>query len=682
MLDQRSVTGSVASPSRWARAELVKARWRAGEPPDAAAALAADPDLGADKQVVLDLAYDEFSLREETGQAVSPDSFAGRFPAYRSSLRRLLSVHRFLAASPDVLDAPPMRWPAPGDSLAEFEIVRELGRGGFARVYLAREETAGGRGVVLKASAGDLGEANTLGPLTHPHVVRVLAARRIGELAVVVLPFEGYATLEDVLSAVWRGSNARVPARAADLLTACRGGRLDGDPPLPEAPPYPIRPEDPFPAGVAAVAAGLADALAFLHDRGLAHTDLKPSNVLLAPSGFPYLLDFNLAERARTSPESVGGTIPYMAPEQLAAFCSGGASRDYDRRSADVFALGVILYELLTGRHPFPVSDLPADVVQYADSHRRGCRPLRSLNPAVRREIASLVERCLSLDPAARPAAGEIATAFRRVRDARPRRRSRAVLAVAAALAGLGGIAAARFTLDDPPAPTTDAPPSPPGPMERGRMLLDQGLPGLAAAEFVTAANDEAGGRAYAHAAYCSALSGDHLGAIVYSDKAIERGEATAVVLNNRAFSCFQRAQYGDSLRNCDAAVAADPGCLEARFQRMLIAIRGYQLRDSRLCSPMALADAEYVRTHGPPSPLVSELAAQLRVLSAPTDPAALDWAAAAVREAVERGADPVHVARNPDLAPIADHPVYRTALKTQPGPRRAELRRLIRPPF
>ena len=680
MPDQRPVNGSVLASTRWARAEVVKARWRAGEPPDAAAALAADPDLGADKQVVLDLAYDEFSLREEAGQAVAPDAFADRFPAHWSSLRRLLSVHHFLAASPDVLDRPPVRWPVPGDTLAEFEIVRELGRGGFARVYLAREATAGGRGVVLKASAGDLGEANTLGPLTHPHVVRVLAARRIGELAVVVLPFEGYATLEDVLSAAWRGADARPPSRASDLLAACRTGWLDGDPPLPEAPPFPVRPGDPFPAGVVAVGAALAGALAFLHERGLAHTDLKPSNVLLAPSGFPFLLDFNLAERARTAPGSVGGTVPYMAPEQLAAFRSSGASRDYDRRAAAVFALGAILYELLGGRHPFPVSDVRADVIQYADAHQLGCRPLRSLNPAVRREVADLVERCLQLNPAARPTAGEVAEAFRRARDARPRRRWRAALAVVAVLVGLGGIAAARYAVLDPPAPTADA--SPPGPMERGRILLDQGLQGLAAAEFIAAARDDPGGQAYAHAAYCFALSGDHPEAILYGDKAIERGMVTAAVLNNRAYSRFQRAQYGDALRDCDAAVAADAECLEARFQRMLVAIRGYQLGDSRLYSPTALADAEYVRTHGPPSPLVSELAAQLRVLSTPTDPAARDWAAAAVREAVERGADPAHIARNPDLAPIADHPVYRAALNAQPGPRRGELRRLIRPPF
>ena len=96
----------------------------------------------------------------------------------------------------------------------------------------------------------------------------------------------------------------------------------------------------------------LADGLANAHKRGIIHRDLKPANVLLADDGRPMLLDFNLADGALAGDEAsltVGGTLPYMAPEHLDAVRSGAA---VDAR-CDLFALGVILFELLTGRRPY-----------------------------------------------------------------------------------------------------------------------------------------------------------------------------------------------------------------------------------------------------------------------------------------------------------------------------------------
>ena len=102
--------------------------------------------------------------------------------------------------------------------------------------------------------------------------------------------------------------------------------------------------------------AQLADGLAHAHARGIVHRDLKPANVLLTDEGRPMLLDFNLSEdtKLRASPEGgrMGGTLPYMAPEQIDAFRSRRGVVD---GRCDLFALGVILYELLTGRHPFRV---------------------------------------------------------------------------------------------------------------------------------------------------------------------------------------------------------------------------------------------------------------------------------------------------------------------------------------
>src|SRR6185312_1750904 len=101
----------------------------------------------------------------------------------------------------------------------------------------------------------------------------------------------------------------------------------------------------------------IADGLAHAHERGILHRDLKPANVLLTDDGRPMLLDFNLAEdvKARGGAEraSVGGTLPYMAPEHIEAFSKTGPWT-LDGR-CDLFSLGVILYELLTGRHPYPL---------------------------------------------------------------------------------------------------------------------------------------------------------------------------------------------------------------------------------------------------------------------------------------------------------------------------------------
>src|SRR5262249_30988081 len=108
------------------------------------------------------------------------------------------------------------------------------------------------------------------------------------------------------------------------------------------------------------IVARLADGLAYAHEHGILHQDLKPANVLLREDGTPMLLDFNLAQdtklRGNLPAAHVGGTLPYMAPEQLDAFRDGRPRPD---PRSDVYALGLILYELLTLRLPFPVPGGP-----------------------------------------------------------------------------------------------------------------------------------------------------------------------------------------------------------------------------------------------------------------------------------------------------------------------------------
>src|SRR5262249_46640596 len=115
------------------------------------------------------------------------------------------------------------------------------------------------------------------------------------------------------------------------------------------------------------IVARLAEGLDHAHSRGLLHRDLKPANILLAADGTPMLLDFNLpAESQPPSAEGeigramLGGTLPYMAPEHLDAFDPHGTTpADAVDERADIYALGLILFELLAGEHPIPMPASP-----------------------------------------------------------------------------------------------------------------------------------------------------------------------------------------------------------------------------------------------------------------------------------------------------------------------------------
>lgn len=149
----------------------------------------------------------------------------------------------------------------------------------------------------------------------------------------------------------------------------------------------------------------LTNALGHAHERGIVHGDLKPANILLSDEGRPMLLDFNLSQdtrlRASAPAAYIGGTLPYMAPEELEAFRAGQPRTD---ARSDLYALGLILYERLAGRYPFPLRTGPVSALlppMIAD--RRGAPPpLRTWNPAVSPAVEAIVRRCLEPDPARR----------------------------------------------------------------------------------------------------------------------------------------------------------------------------------------------------------------------------------------------------------------------------------------
>ncbi|HMF15761.1 MAG TPA: hypothetical protein VKE98_01080, partial [Gemmataceae bacterium] len=195
----------VLSPSTRSTKDLVAdvlELWTKGQEPDAQAALKEHPELAGDNEAVTDLAFGEFCVRLDRGEFVNARAFANHFPACRSTLFRIMNGHQLTVDNPGLIADPPhKKWPGPGDQFVGFSVVRELGRGAFARVYLATEPDLGGRSVVLKVGMHGSAEAEILGRLRHDNIVPVYAMRQdmLTGMTVVCMPYLGATTLADVL---------------------------------------------------------------------------------------------------------------------------------------------------------------------------------------------------------------------------------------------------------------------------------------------------------------------------------------------------------------------------------------------------------------------------------------------------------------------------------------------------
>jgi serine/threonine protein kinase len=264
-----------------------------------------------------------------------------------------------------------------GQCLGQYEIVALLGKGGTAAVYRARQLTIK-REVAVKVIKPDLAEtegfarrlereAETIAALSHRHIVRLFDYGQHGEVVYLVM----------------------------ELLT---GGSLSE-----QIKRGPLPPES-----TNHILGEIASALDFAHRRGVIHRDLKPQNVLFDEDGSAVLTDFGLAKllhgtTALTQSGAVMGTPTYMAPEQWRA-------EPLDART-DVYALGNILFEMLTGRPPFIADTLFTMLHLHVNEPPP---PMRSVNPAVPYRIEQVVKKALAKDPAQRfDSAPALADAFR-----------------------------------------------------------------------------------------------------------------------------------------------------------------------------------------------------------------------------------------------------------------------------
>jgi serine/threonine protein kinase len=619
-------------------AHTIRSQWRDGQTPDARAALEENPELEGDCSAVVELAYEEYWLRRGRGEEVDPADFLERFPGVRSRLRNMLAVDGALAYHPSAVyvgkaDAPapptPPRekpdWPLPGEMWGDCLLLRELGVGAFSRVYLASERSAGDRPVVLKFSWHAGGEGHTLGRLHHDHIVPIHWARHDPcGWHVVCMPFYGSATLTDVQDRLYHRDSDSPPARAEALLDAI-GRNVRANDPQPDVPlPGPDLRHLSFAEGVARLAERLAEALGFLHRRGLAHCDLKPSNVLLSPQGRPLLLDFNLARVGSEPADRVGGTFPYMAPEHLEAFLARRPLAAAEAAAADLFSLGVLLYELLTGRHPFggPPHGAPeAAARQMLRMEHNGFRPIRECNPAVPERLARLVESCLAVDPARRPDAETLARQLRpptrrrllapavfliaagvtmpflaappvpadRVQDSRKHREEGlADLRRYDTLTRTGESAAAQRSLHRADAAFKQAIACEPADVwkdhfRRGQVLLLLGKPQGARDCFLAAEQAQRKGpgpqdqdlyvRTLVHLSYSCTLSRQHEQALKYGQKALDAGPRTAALLNNLGYTALQVKEFSAASRYLAEALLRDSRLLEAHRNRAALGV-------------------------------------------------------------------------------------------------------------
>ena len=439
--------------------------WQAGKPESLRTYQARFPDLFANPVYLVKLANHEFLLRQQAGENPSRDEYRLRFdldnadwPTQRVARLRAdaldpsvsskfdialagasIEIGRTRAgASPDHRQGPASdpnlvvktnaalaQMPKVGDEYLDFSLLAELGKGAFGKVFLAQQGQLAGRLVAVKIAVGLFSESQVLARLQHSHIVPIYSYHNDEPFQAVCMPYLGSTTLAHVLADL--RTHKSMPSSGKELLSTlnCRKrstlhfedsskdsssdrihDHADGE----AAPPTPVRSSGmlelegmTYVDSILWLAVRLADGLAHAHEHGILHRDLKPANVLLTDDGVPMLLDFNLAQDTK-QPENaaaaaIGGTLPYMAPEHLEAFRGNDAK--VDARS-DLYSLGVILFELLTGAAPFAsYRKLPMREVvnrMILDRHD-GAPRLRRLNAAIPPAVEAIVLRCLAGDP-------------------------------------------------------------------------------------------------------------------------------------------------------------------------------------------------------------------------------------------------------------------------------------------
>ena len=294
-----------------------------------------------------------------------------------------------------------------------FELIDRIGGGTFSQVYLATQIELSDRFVVLKVVRRSLTEPQKLALLQHTNIVPIYSFHELAGRSVICMPYAGSVTLES-----FQGTQRESGSRSGETLIATVHRQVDRTW-TDQSGPGAVEVADGPAADEAAVLGllerlrhldgprlavwlfgRLAAGLAHSHARGVLHGDLKPANVLIRNDGEPALLDFNLSrDLMRPTDRRVGGTLPYMSPEGFRELIAAESKPD---PSSDIYSLGVMLFEFVTGRLPYPAprSAAATDLEMAIEQRKRA--------PEWRREDAagpglrSIIDHCLRFEPSGR----------------------------------------------------------------------------------------------------------------------------------------------------------------------------------------------------------------------------------------------------------------------------------------
>ena len=426
----RSSPPSVIDPVRHPRdflADSGGSRW--GGPSSYPGGL--DPEL----EKLIDVA----ARRIQAGEPIDVDQLAADHPNWAETIRAALAVMVELAEFGQGLahdgHVPDMR-EAGRNTFGDFRIIREVDRGGMGVVYEA-EQVSLSRRVALKilplAAALDARalrrfqlEAQVVGLLQHPRIVPVHAVGTFDGVPYFAMQFIEGCSLAWLITELRAGPSAEGPREAVregagsasggnssgDLAAALLSGRFApprGDSDSGRRPgagsaegsaaaagSHPTRARE-YIRSIARLGIQAADALAYAHEQGVVHRDVKPANLLLDRRGDLWVADFGMANVAGdaglTRTGDLPGTSRYMSPEQ-----ASGHRALVDRRT-DIYALGATLYELLALRPAVPGEHHQEILRRIAEEEPH---PLHRINPGVPRDLATIIAKAMSKDPARR----------------------------------------------------------------------------------------------------------------------------------------------------------------------------------------------------------------------------------------------------------------------------------------